>query len=300
MVDLYWLEVVEMALAARNWLAGTELGGRFANVQMLRAGSRFTIYRGRETNTHRDVVIKIPDESSAPWLYDVLDHEAGVLSTVGTHPNVVTLYQRFELDDGRPALVMEYCPGSLDDELRGDGGIALEHVVSIGIKLAGAAESVHRAGVLHSDIRPSNILLTEFGEPVLAGFDESVPYGHGTGHPPMHVTTTHTAPELLEGRSPSAAADVYGLASSLYELITGRAAFRAYLGESPATVIVRVLSGKVAPIVSRDVPIEVSDLLTWCMSSDPKKRPPSAVWMGEELARIERREGWPRTRMVTR
>lgn len=289
-----------MALAARNWLAGTELGDRFANVRMLRSGTRFTIYRGRETSTNRDVVIKIPDESSAPWLHDVLEREATVLSAVGSHPNVVTCYQRFTLDDGRPALVMEYCPNSLEAELHDDGRVPLEQVVSIGIKLSGAIESIHRGGVVHCDIRPRNVLLTEFREPVLAGFDESVPVGSTAGHAPMHVTTTHSAPELLEGHPPTPATDVYGLASTLYELTTGRAAFRAYVGESPATVIVRVLSSTVAPIVSRDVPIEVSDLLTWCMAPDPKNRPPSAVWMGEELSRIERREGWNRTRMVTR
>jgi len=288
-----------MALAARDWLAGTELGDRFVDVRMLSAGSRCTIYTGREQATNRMVAIKIPEES-APWLSEVLDHEAAVLAAIGSHPNVVTYFQRYELEDGRPALVMEYCRSSLDDALRGDARLPLQEVTSIGIKLAGALETVHRAGVLHCDIRPRNVLLTEFGEPVLAGFDEALSIEDGTEHPPMHVTTAHTAPELLEGLPISAATDVYGLASTMYELVTGRAAFRAYLGESPAEVIVRVLSGTVAPIVSSEVPIEVSDLITWGMSSDPTQRPPSAAWFAEELGRIERREGWPRTRMVTR
>jgi hypothetical protein len=92
---------------------------------------------------------------------------------------------------------------------------------------------------------------------------------------------------------------VYGLASTLYELVAGRAAFRAYAGESPATVIVRVLSGTVKPIVAPGVPLELSDLLTWGMSPDPALRPPSPVWLAEELGRIQRREGWPRTKLIT-
>ena len=223
-----------------------------------------------------------------------------MLASIGTHPNVVTYYQRYLLEDGRPALVMEYCPTSLDNVLHSDAPMPLQEVISIGIKLAGALETVHRAGFLHCDIRPRNVLLTEFGEPVLAGFDEALAISDGTAHPPMHVTTAHTAPELLEGLPTSASADVYGLASTMYELITGRAAFRTYVGESPAKVIVRVLSGTVAPIVSSDVPIEISDLVTWAMAHDPAHRPPSAAWFAEELGRIERREGWPRTRMVTR
>ncbi len=91
---------------------------------------------------------------------------------------------------------------------------------------------------------------------MLAGFDEAVPLGAATGYAPLHTTTAHTAPELLEGAAPTPASDVYGLASTLYELVAGRAAFREYAGESPATVIVRVLSNPVRPITTPGVPLE--------------------------------------------
>jgi serine/threonine protein kinase len=288
-----------MALASRKWLAGAELGNRFADVRLLWAGSRFTIYEGREVEANRSVVVKVPDESSASWVHEVLDHEASVLATIGSHPNVVTFYQRITLEDGRPALLLEHCPSSLDDALRGDRQVELETAAAIGIKLAGALETVHRAGVLHCDVRPRNVLVTEWGEPVLAGFDEAVTVARMSSRAPLHVTTPHTAPELLEGERPTVATDVYGLASTLYELVAGRAAFRAYAGESPATVIVRVLSGTVKPIVAPGVPLELSDLLTWGMSPDPALRPPSPVWLAEELGRIQRREGWPRTKLIT-
>jgi serine/threonine protein kinase len=291
------LEAV-VVLALRSWSAGSELGDRFANVRLLRAGSRFTIYEGRETSANRSVVIKVPDETSAAWVHDQLDHEAAVLAATGTHPNIVTLYQRFTLDDGRPALLLERCTGSLDDSLHGDNRISLQEAAALGIKIAGALESVHHHGVIHCDVRPSNVLVSEWGEPVLAGFDESIKLGSGYGYAPLHVTTAHTAPELLEGNPPTPATDVYGLASTLYELVAGRAAFRAYAGESAAAVIVRVLTNPVRPINVAGVPLELSDLLTWSMSSDPKKRPPSPAWIAEELARIETRQGWTRTKMV--
>ena len=82
----------------------------------------------------------------------------------------------------------------------------------------------------------------------------------------------------------------------MYELIAGRAAFREYAGESSAAVIVRVLSNPVRPITTPGVPLDVSDLLTWALSGDPARRPPSPAWIAEELGRIERRQGWPRTR----
>lgn len=288
-----------MALATRNWLAGAELGNRFADVRLLHAGSRFTIYEGRESKPDRAVVIKVPDESSASWLHDVLDQEAAILAEIAGHPHVLTFYQRITLDDGRPALLLERCTGSLADELRGGERLSLQATLAIGIKLAGALETVHHAGVLHCDVRPDNVLLTEWDEPVLAGFDEAVRRPNVATRAPLHVTTPHTAPELLEGKEPSPATDVYGLASTLYELVAGRAAFRAYAGESPAAVIVRVLSGQVKPIAGPDVPLEMSDLLTWAMRAVPAERPPSPAWMAEEMGRIERGQGWPRTRMVS-
>jgi serine/threonine protein kinase len=288
-----------MPPVARNWLAVAELGHRFTDVRLLRAGTRFTIYAGREVGPNREVVIKVPDEAGAGWLHEVLDNEAAVLAEVGAHPHIVTLYQRFNLDDGRPALLLEYCHSTLAEDLHSGGRLSMQDAAAIGIKLAGALETVHRAGVLHCDVRPDNVLLTELGEPVLAGFDEAVRRDTVETRAPLHVTTPHTAPELMEGNAPTAASDVYGLGSTLYELVAGRAAFRTYVGESPASVIVRVLSGKVKPIVAPDVPLEMSDLLTWAMASDPSARPPSPAWLAEELGRIERRQGWPRTRMIS-
>jgi serine/threonine protein kinase len=286
------------ALASQHWLAGAELGHRFSDVRLLRAGSRFTIYEGHDASTNRDVAIKVPDESSGTWLHDVLAAEGRVLATLGGHPNILTCYQQIRIDDGRPALLLEHCRGTLYDALQHDDSMALQDVVAIGIKLAGALETVHRYGVLHCDVRPRNVLVTEWGEPALAGFDEAVDIGEAASRAPLHHLTPHTAPELLEGNEPTTASDVYGLASTLYELVAGRAAFRAYVGESPATVIVRVLSNPVKPIISPNVPLEMSDLLTWSLSPDPSKRPPSPAWIAEELGRIERRQGWPRTRMV--
>src|SRR4051794_250830 len=189
-----------MAVASTNWLAGAELGHRFTDVRLVRAGSRFTIYEGREVGANRIVAIKVPDGSgSSPWLYEVAEHEAAVLANVGAHPHIVTLYQRITLDDGRPALLLERCPGTLYDAVHSDeDAMSVREVVAIGIKLAGALETLHRSGVLHCDVRPRTVLVTEWGEPVLAGFDEAVDLAHLGTRPPMHNLTPHTAPELLE------------------------------------------------------------------------------------------------------
>jgi serine/threonine protein kinase len=287
-----------MAAATYNPLTGADLGNRFTDVRPLRSGGRFDLVEARDLEADRPVVIKLPPPGSGAWLHDALGYEGRVLAPLGAHPNIVTCYEIVQLDDGRPALVLERCAGTLYDTLHSVDGMHLRDAIAIGIKLAGALETAHRAGVLHCGVRPRTVLVDARGEPVLAGFDEAVRVQEAVDRPPVHHLTPHTAPELLEGHPPTAASDVYGLASTMYELVAGRAAFRAYVGESPASVIVRVLSGPVLPIVAPAVPLEISDLLTWSMSPQPADRPPSPAWIAEELGRIERREGWPRTRMI--
>lgn len=289
-----------MAAAPRHALAGADLGDRFTDVHRRRSGARFDLLEARDRRTGRVVVVKLAHESSGAWQREVLTGQGRILAAVGAHPNVLTCYEQLELPDGRPALLLERCPSTLYDALHGVDAMQVRDVVAIGTRLAGALETVHRAGFLHCDVRPRTVLVTETGAPVLAGFDEAVRTAAAAERPPLHHLTPHTAPELLEGGTPTAATDVYGLASTLYELVAGRAAFRAYVGESPASVIVRVLSSPVLPIVAPNVPLEISDLLTWAMSPRQLDRPPSPAWLAEELGRVEQRQGWPRTRMVVR
>ena len=287
-----------MARASHDWPAAAELGERFSDMRPLRSGARFAVVGARDTDAGRNVVIKVPHASSGAWLHDALINEGRILAELGGHPHVLTCYEQLTLADGRPALVLERCLGSIYGRLHRVEPMELQNVVAIGIKLAGALETAHRHGILHCDVRPRTVLVSEWDEPVLAGFDEAVRLAAAADRPPLHDLTPHTAPELLEGKAPTAASDVYGLASTLYELVAGRAAFRTYLGESPASVIVRVLSNPVLPIVRPSVPLEISDLLTWSLSAQPSDRPPSPAWVAEELGRVERRQGWPRTRMI--
>ena len=107
-------------------------------------------------------------------------------------------------------------------------------------------------------------------------------------------------PELLEGGGTSAATDVYELASSLYQLIAGKSAFRAYEGESPASVILRILRDPVRPLSGVDVPMALSDLLIRAMSKQMDERPPTAAEFAAELADVEIAQGWHRTQFLIR
>ncbi|MGH8861573.1 MAG: serine/threonine-protein kinase [Jatrophihabitantaceae bacterium] len=270
---------------------------RFAGLQVLDRLAFASIYTARESGTGRGVVLKVLDEDAPPVAHEALEREAEYLALLGTHPHIVTLYQRTTLADGRPALVLEACPGTAADAAR-DQRLSVPLAVSLAIKVAGALETVHRAGLVHCAVRPQSILLSEFDQPLLADFGATVAAG---AQPFVSVdeTTAHTPPELLLGEPPTPAIDVYGLSSALYELITGRAAFRAYDRDSPAAVSLRILAGSVRPVLAPDVPLELSDLILWGMHPEPSQRPPTPAWLGEELRRLEHQHGWPRTRMVT-
>lgn len=286
-----------MPVAAEPSMPGVGELPRFTALHVLDRVGPVSVYSACESGTGRRVALKVIDESAPLFAHEALDREAGYLAMLGTHPHIVTLYQRTTLADGRPALVLESCPATAADAVR-EQRLDIPAAVSIAIKIAGALETVHRAGLVHCAVRPSNVLLTEFGEPVLADFGAAVTRNEQSVVG-VHETTAHTAPELLLGEQPSAATDVYGLSSTLYELVAGRAAFRAYDGESPAAVSLRILGGGVRPIVTPGVPLELSDLLVWGMNADPAERPPGAAWLAEELGRIEQKHGWLRTKMVT-
>ncbi|MFK5037009.1 protein kinase, partial [Klebsiella pneumoniae] len=83
--------------------------------------------------------------------------------------SIVTVYQAGISADGRPYIVMEYCPGSLAQRYRVER-MPVAEVLSIGVRMSGALESAHHAGLVHRDVKPSNILVTTFGAPVLADF----------------------------------------------------------------------------------------------------------------------------------
>jgi serine/threonine protein kinase len=272
----------------------------FADLDLQHRSEWTSVYSAREEQTGRSVVLKVVDAEAPEFVHEALDREAGYLALLGTHPNIVTLYQRTTLPDQRAALVLESCSGTIGDAVS-EGRINVPTAVSIAIKIAGSLETMHRAGLIHAAVGPQSVLLTEFGEPVLAEFGSTAAVGGGVDAslPGLQVPTPHTAPELLLGEAPTPATDVYGLTSMLYEMIVGKPAFRAYDRESPAAVSLRILAGGVHPIVSPDVPLELSDLVVWGLTADPTERPPGAAWLAEELGRIEAKNGWLRTRMVT-
>ncbi|MBE7190213.1 serine/threonine-protein kinase, partial [Jatrophihabitans endophyticus] len=293
-----------MARTRRQKSAQSDFFPGFTDVVEIGTGSLATVYRAREMGTNRLVALKLLNvRDASPRAIESFERESVALGAVSSHPNIVTLYRSFRAADGRPVLVLELCTRSIADGMNGQNGVGLPapEVVSLGIKIAAALETAHRAQILHRDVKPQNILITEYGEPALADFGVAMLQSSTqTTAGLFDFTTLHAAPELLEGRETSAATDVYELASTLYQLVAGRSAFRAFDGESPASVILRILRDPVQPVIDSAVPPPLSDLLVGAMSKDKSDRPASAADFAAHLLGIEASQGWPRTHFLIR
>ncbi|MDZ4825375.1 MAG: serine/threonine-protein kinase, partial [Actinomycetota bacterium] len=269
----------------------------FEAVEEIGSGGFSTVYRARETGPNRLVALKVLSVADVtPHALESFRRETVALGAVSTHPNIVTLYRQEVLPDGRPMLVLELCSGSVANQLRGGNTIAPREALAIAVKVGGALETAHRAGMLHRDVKPQNILVTMFGEPALADF--GVARLQASAQATVGVfgfTTLHAPPELLEGKQLSAASDVYELASTLYQMLAGRAAFTSFDNENPASIILRILRDPVAPLFGEDIHPELSDLLVRAMSKLQDERPQSAAEFADELRRIEALQGWEPT-----
>jgi len=272
----------------------------YANVGELASGAFATVYRAVELGTGRPVALKVLRVADAsPHLVEVFEKELGALALLSNHPNVTTLYGTFSTPEGRPVLVLELCRESLAHRVRQSGPLSAGEVVQVGIKIAGALETAHRSGLLHRDMKPQNILVSQFDEPVLADFGVATLQAQAQSTEGVFgFTTLHAPPEALEGLPLSPSADIYGLASSMYQLLVGRGPFSSYEGEAPASVILRILRDPAPRPLATDVPVALADLMENALAKDPGKRPQTAGAFAEALREIEALAGWAQTPYV--
>src|SRR5690606_2536333 len=202
------------------------------------------VYRCRQADLDRDVAVKVLRRSPDPADLERFLREQRAMGRLSAHPNIVTVLQAGATDTGLPYLVMHYHPhDSLDTRIRRHGPITWPEAVRIGVKVAGALETAHRSDVLHRDIKPGNILLTECGEPQRTDFGIArIGGGFRTTAGEITGSPAFTAPEVLRGHAPTPAADVYGLAATLFAAITGHAAFERKEGEKIVAQFVRITS----------------------------------------------------------
>lgn len=290
----------------------------YAQVTEIGRGGMSHVYRAIETETNRPVALKVLDVANpSPHALETFQRETLALGSLSAHPHILTLYRTLRTADDQPLLVLELCRSSVLEEARHSGGLPTAHAIGTAIKLAGALETAHRANLLHRDVKPGNVLVTEYGEPVLADFGVACLRSGSWNPGVVGFTTIHAAPELLEGQPATPATDVYGLASSTYQLLCGRPAFCQLEGEAAGAVALRIVRDPVPPLHSqrddrhrslavvdvragedvhdRILPLALSDIVTAAMAKDPADRPASPLAFANALRAFEASQGWPVT-----
>jgi tRNA A-37 threonylcarbamoyl transferase component Bud32/tetratricopeptide (TPR) repeat protein len=204
-----------------DWSIPPELRQRFDVIDVLGSGGMGAVLRVRDRVLGREVALKLmlDDRWTHPEHRSRFLREARAAATLD-HPNIITVH---DVDEDGRFLVMELaCGGDLRRRIKSEGGLAAADVKRIGVELSAALAAAHAAGVVHRDVKPSNVLFDPGGAVRLADFGIA-----SIGDSDLTVTGTrigtpaYMAPEQLRGRAVDHRADVYAAGASLFEAITG-------------------------------------------------------------------------------
>jgi len=261
-----------------------------AYIRPLGSGGFADVFLYGQDMPRRDVAVKVlPSDVRDPDLLRMFNAEADVLAQLSAHPSIVTVYQAGISADGRPYIVMEYCPGSLAQRYRVER-IPLAEVLAIGVRMAGALESAHHAGLVHRDVKPSNILVTTFGAPVLADFGISSSLVRPDADEMLAMSVPWSAPEVIaEQTAGTVPSEVWSLGATVYSLLAGHSPFeRRERGQNSREQLRRrIARASYTEIPRADVPPSLEAVLARAMARNPRDRHSSARAFGEDLQRVQ-------------
>ncbi|MEU6117766.1 serine/threonine-protein kinase [Streptomyces sp. NPDC047117] len=263
-------------------MTGRVLGGRYRVTGMLGRGGMGVVCRAVDEVLGREVAVKVLrafTDASAAELADLrtrMRREARAAARI-RHAGVVTVHDVID-EAGRPVIVMELVEGtSLDDEMERRGPLDPRATARIGAQVMDALDAAHRAGVLHRDVKPGNVLLDRDGRVVITDF------GIASIHAPDDGARTHLTrsgelvgsldylpPERAQDRAPGPASDIWSLGMTLYAAVEGAAPFRRTSVWSTLTAIV----SEPLPEPRRAGPL--TPVLRALMAKDPAARPSAA------------------------
>jgi serine/threonine-protein kinase PknK len=262
----------------------------FGDVEEAGRGGFGVVYRCVQPLLDRTVAVKVLTSGLDPDNVDRFLREQRAMGRLSGHPHIVNILQVGTTAQGRPFIVMPYhAKDSLESVIRRHGPLDWHEALSIGVKVAGALQAAHSVGTLHRDVKPGNILLSDYGEPQLTDFGIArIAGGFETATGVITGSPAFTAPEVLEGASPTPASDVYSLGATLFCALTGHAAFERRSGEQVVAQFLRITAQPIPDLRARGLPDDVSTVIERAMARAPGDRPATAEEFGEELREVQR------------
>ncbi len=276
--------------------SGTKLGP-YEIISTLGAGGMGEVYRARDTRLEREVAIKVlpVNLTSDPSLRQRLEREAKAVSKL-SHPHICTLHD-IGHQDLMDFLVMELVDGETLEQRLARGTLPPEQTIRYAAQIADALAKAHKLGITHRDLKPSNIMLTKSGAklmdfglakqsgpaPLATALTEmTVEQSKLTSEGMLVGTFQYMAPEQLEGKDADARTDIFALGEVIYEMVTGKPAFR---GKSRASLIAAILTSDPPPITQLQPlsPPALERLVKKCLEKDPDDRWQNASDLASEL-----------------
>ena len=269
----------------------TRIDGRYTIERPLGSGGMAEVFLARDGVLDRDVALKVLRGQYAgdEEFYERFRREA--TSAAGlSHPNIVQVYDRGEVDDGTCYIAMEYVSGgTLKERLDERGPMEPERALAVAGQVAEALWAAHERGVIHRDIKPQNILITDMGHLKVTDFGIARAASAATISATNAVfgTAGYLSPEQALGEPATPRSDLYSLGIVLYELLTGVVPYRA---DNPVAVCMKHVTEPLTPPRRLDptIPEAVDALVVKLLAKDPADRPASATELLDDIEGVRR------------
>jgi len=262
--------------------------GHYEVEALIGSGGMGVVYRARDTQLERSVALKFlpPHLAADADVKRRFVREARVASRLD-HPNICTIHQIGETEDGLPFIAMRHYEGDTLKEKIDAARVSIDDAVSYGVQVADALAEAHEEGIVHRDVKPANVIEARDGQVAILDFglarlvDTTLTR---TGGAPG--TVAYMSPEQVRGDEPSPEMDLWAVGVLLYELLTGQ---RPFSGSTPATVIYSILNESPLPLqhVRPDVPPALPDVVMRLLRKDPDERYQEAGAVSAVLRRVE-------------
>jgi serine/threonine protein kinase len=271
------------------------INNRYHVLDSLGSGGMARVYLAHDEVLDRDIALKVLRHSFASdeEFIERFRREARIAAAL-SHPNIASVYDLGQTQDGSHYMAMEYVLGvTLRDLIRSKGPLTPRKAIEIATQAAKALKTAHAYGVVHRDIKPQNILLTEeqevkvvdFGIARAAALSDITQEGHVLG------TEHYMSPEQARGAPVGPQSDLYSLGVVLYEMLTGKLPHKAYGSLLGSATVGKRLSRyphppkEIAPLI----PEKLSDITVRLLSEDPKHRHPDASSLIADLEKVKRK-----------